>query len=87
MKMNVNIKGVATKTWIRIGSLLLILINQVAISLFDFRLIPFSDNEIYEGVSVILTIVITIWTSWKNNSITKEGQVADEVLQQKKGDK
>jgi len=65
----------------------LILINQVAISLFDFRLIPFSDNEIYEGVSVILTIVITIWTSWKNNSITKEGQVADEVLQQKKGDK
>jgi len=82
--MNVNIKGVATKTWIRIGSLLLILINQVAISLFDFRLFPFSDNEIYEGVSVILTIVTTIWTSWKNNSITKEGQVADEVLQQKK---
>lgn len=80
-----NFSGVSTAAWVRMVGLLLSLINQVSISVFDFQAIPFADEEIYEGVSTILTIVVSIVAGWKNNSITPEAQEADRVLALKKG--
>ena len=74
-----NLKGVDKGTWVRIIGLFLILINQISISVFKFELIGFGDAEIYEGVSTILTVVISIYAGWMNNSITKEAQLADKI--------
>ena len=82
-----NLKGVPTATWVRIIGLLVILVNQVSVSIFDLQLVPFGDEEIYEGVSTVLTIVMAVLTGWKNNSLTKTAQEADQLLQTKKGDK
>ncbi|ALV21076.1 phage holin [Carnobacterium antarcticum] len=81
-----NFKGVPTKTWVRIIGLFFILINQVSVSIFEFQLLPFGDAEIYEGVSTILTLVISIFAGWKNNSLTAEAQYADNVLKDMKGE-
>ena len=80
-----NLSGITTATWVRIIGLAIILINQVSVSIFDFQLLPFGDAAIYEGVSTVLTIVMSAVAGWKNNSITPEAQEADRVLTAKKG--
>lgn len=75
-----NFSGVSMQTWVRIVALLVILVNQVSISFFKFQLLPFSDEQVYEGVSVLLTILVSFWTTWKNNSFSKEAQDADLYL-------
>lgn len=83
--MSFNLKGINTATWVRIVALFLVLVNQIAISMFEVQLLPFTDAEIYEGVSTVVTIIVSLITSWKNNSISQEAQEADEVLKAKKG--
>lgn len=83
--MKVNLKNVAPATWVRIVALLLVLTNQIALSVFNFQLIPFTDEEIYEAVSTVITLVISLLSAWKNNSFTPAAQEADALLKQKKG--
>lgn len=84
----INLRDVPIKTWVRIIALFLILLNQISISLFEFQLLPFSDESIYEGVSTVLTIVVSVLSAWYNNSFTAEAQLADEQLKLlKKGSK
>lgn len=76
-----NLKNVATGTWVRIITLFLVLINLISVSIFNFNLLPFEEESISEGVSIALTIVVTIWTTWKNNAFTKKAQMADQYLE------
>lgn len=80
-----NLKGVPTATWARIVGLFVILANQVSVSIFSFQLVPFGDEEIYEGVSTILTIFISVLTTWKDTPITKEAQEGSRVTKKLKG--
>jgi len=83
----VNLKGVSKAVWIRIVALFLVLANLISVHIFDFQLIPFTDEEIYEAVSWIVG-VIAIWIStYKNNSFTEEAQEADKVLQDLKANR
>lgn len=82
-----NFKGISKATWTRIITLFVVLVNQIAISIFNTTLIPFDDEAIYEGVSALLTTVVAIITGYKNNSLSKEAQVADEHLKEMRGDK
>lgn len=78
-----NIKGVDKQTWVRVIALFLVLANQISVSFLDFKLIPFAEEEIYEGVSLVLTTLVTLWTSWKNNSFTDKAQEADKLLKER----
>lgn len=80
-----NLKGVTTGTWVRIIVLSIALINQVLVSVFNFKLPIVDDQQLYENVSQVATIAVALWTSWKNNSITKEAQEADQIIRTKKG--
>lgn len=75
-----NFRGVSKDTWVRIIALFVILANQVSISFFNFQLVPFDDEQVYEEVSTVSTIVVTVWAAWRNNSFTKEAQEADKLL-------
>ncbi|MBM7542350.1 SPP1 phage holin family protein [Amphibacillus cookii] len=81
-----NIKGVNKQTWGRMIALFLMLLNQLGLSFFDFKLLPFTDDDIYQGVSVLISIIVTVWASWKNNSFTLEAQHADQHLKGGKQD-
>lgn len=75
-----NLKEVSKATWVRMIALFLVLINQISVSFLGFELLPFGEEQIYEGVSVVVLVIVTIWTSWKNNSFTEKAQKADKHL-------
>ena len=80
----INLKNVEKSTWVRMITLLVVLVNQVVYSFFGIQLFPYMDEQISEAVSLVLTIVVTIWASWKNNSFTTEAQLTDEQLRELK---
>lgn len=64
---------------IRLIVLVIMLVNQTLVVLGKNPL-PFSEEEIYEGVSSLATAIVALWTWWKNNSVTKKAMEADEYL-------
>ena len=74
---------VTTETIIRTIILVIALVNQVLTSLGKNPL-PFSDDLIYEAVTLVVTIVASVWAWWKNNSFTKEAIEADAEMKAKK---
>ena len=63
----------------RFVALGVVLINSI-LTMFNINPIPFSQEEAYGIVSTVLTCGVAIYTAWKNNSITKEAQVADKIM-------
>lgn len=68
---------------IRLAVLVILLLNQVLITM-GWNPLPWSEDEIYEGVSAVAAVVMAIYAWWKNNSVTKEAQKADEYLKELK---
>jgi SPP1 family holin len=71
-------------TLIRTNVLVVVLVNQLAVSFTGTSIVPIPEDQVDEGVASILVTVAAIWSWWKNNSITKEAQQADAVLDQLK---
>lgn len=70
---------VKTETIIRTIVLILALANQ-ALAICGKEKIPVTDDEIYQLVTLIITIGTALWAWWKNNSFTKPAIKADEYL-------
>ena len=79
-----NFKNVSKDVWVRVIALFLVWLNLISVHFFGFELIPYADEQIYEGISILLTVAITFWSSWKNNSFTEAGQKADKLLEELK---
>ena len=71
-----NIKA---DTIIRTVILVLALINQVLTST-GHSIIPITDDQIIEFLSLAFTIGAALWAWWKNNSFTQKAMIADEIL-------
>ena len=69
---------VKTDTIVRTEVLGISLINQIIV-MCGLNPLPFADDEIYAFVSTLVTVAAVIWSWWKNNSLTKSAQTADEV--------
>jgi SPP1 family holin len=63
----------------RIVVLVIVLMNAV-LNLFGYETIPV---EFGEHVTALLLIVISVWTAWKNNYLSKRGQAQKKALQDK----
>lgn len=48
--------------------------------------LPFSDDDVYTGVSAVVATVAAVWAWWKNNSFTAAAVKADEVLKIEKAE-
>ena len=83
--MNFNFKGVSKETWLRTATLLLALVNQILVSI-GFEAFPFEVDELYEIGSSVVTALLAIWAWWRNNSLTEEAQVADEIMHELKAE-
>lgn len=66
-------------TVIRTICLVLALANQT-LSVFNKNPLPFSDDEVYEAVSVLMTVCASLIAWWKNNSFTHKAIYADSIL-------
>lgn len=77
---------VKTETIIRTIVLILALANQ-ALAIFGKEKIPVTDDEIYQLVTLIITIGSALWAWWKNNSFTLPAIKADEYLEKLRREK
>lgn len=74
------------ETIIRTIVLFVALLNQV-LTMFGLNPLPFSNEDIYGGLTALFTVAATIWSWWKNNSFTQNAIEADEFLKKlKKGE-
>lgn len=74
------------ETIIRTVLLVLALVNQ-CLTMSGHAILPISDEEVTELISLIFTIATSVWAWWKNNSFTQNAIQADDYLRElKKGD-
>lgn len=71
---------VKTETIIRTIVLILALANQV-LAIYGKEKIPITEDEVYQLVTLIVTIGSAIWAWWKNNSFTQPAIKADEYME------
>lgn len=72
---------VKTETIIRTVVLILALINQV-LAIMGKQAIPITEDEVYQLITLVVTIAAALWSWWKNNSFTLPAIKADEYLEQ-----
>ena len=70
---------VKTETIIRTIVLILALANQV-LAIYGKQKIPITEDEVYQLITLIVTIGSALWTWWKNNSFTQPAIKADEYM-------
>lgn len=54
---------------VRLVVLVILIVNQALIS-FGYEPLPFSDEQIYEAISIAALVVGSLWIWWKNNNVT-----------------
>lgn len=72
-------KRIEAGTIVRTAVLIFALINQV-LTISGYNPLPFGDEEVGQAVSMLLTVGVSLWTWWKNNSFTQAAIEADEKL-------
>ena len=70
----------------RLICLILTLVNQVLV-MTGHSPLPFDLGEAEVWIATGLTAAASLWAYWKNNSWTKEGNDADEVMHWNKANK
>lgn len=81
-----NPKNGKTAGFVRLAVLVLLLANQALVS-FGYNPLPFSEEQIYEGVSAVALTASAIYTWYRNNNVTKVAEEAQVVLERKKANK
>lgn len=66
-------------TIIRTVCLVLALANQV-LTVCGKNPLPYSEEEVYEGLSMMFTVGTALVAWWKNNSFTPKAIWADKIL-------
>ena len=79
-------EGISISTIARTGVLIFALLNQI-LTILGYNPLPWSDEQAYEGFTLLLTVGASLWTWWKNNSFTKEAIEADEYMKELKAKK
>lgn len=76
---------VSKETIVRTVVLFVALLNTV-LNACGKNPLPFSDDEVYTGVSAVVATVAAVWAWWKNNSFTVAAVKADEILKIEKAE-
>ena len=77
---------ISVGTVIRTVCLILALVN-LTLETFGKRIIPISDEQVSELITLIFTIVTSVISFWKNNSFTQEAIIADGLMKDMKNTK
>ena len=78
-----KMKKIDREVIIRTIVLAIVLFNQLLIA-YGKEKLPFTEDEIYSGVSSIATVLVSLWAWWKNNSFTEAAIEGDKLKKQLK---
>ena len=79
-------KRISTDTIARTICLVFALVNQV-LAIFGKDVLPFTNDEIYQTVSLVATLSTSLLAWWKNNSFTSAAIEADKLMKSLKSEK
>ena len=79
-------KRVKPETIIRTIVLILALANQV-LAIYGKQAIPITEDDVYQTVTLIVTVGSALWAWWKNNSFTGPAIEADEYMERLRQEK
>jgi len=79
MKIADALSGVSVSTWVVLATILLAVVNAI-LTVTGHNPIEVSDDQLFQYVSWALVFASIGYGIWKNMSITKTAQTADEVL-------
>lgn len=77
-------KNVKASTIIRTVVLVLALVNQ-GLTIAGLNVLPITEEQVTEVLSLVFTIAASLWAWWKNNSFTPAAIKADELMDELKG--
>lgn len=72
-------KKIKLDTIIRTVCLVLALVNQ-GLTMAGHSLLPITDEQVTELLTLCCTIGASVWAWWKNNSFTQAALTCDEVM-------
>ncbi len=72
-------KNVKVDTIVRTIVLVIALANQI-LAIAGKDAFPVTEDQVYQGVTLIVTVGASVWVWWKNNSFTQPAIKADEIL-------
>lgn len=78
------VKNNKSNAIVRLIVLGVLIINQVLITL-GYEPLPFSDEQIYEAVSIVALVVATLYSWWKNNNVTDVAMAGQAEIERIKG--
>lgn len=78
-----NKEKITAGTIIRALCLILALVN-LTLETMGKRIIPITDDQISELVTLVITIATSLVGFWKNNSFTQEAIIADGIMHELK---
>ena len=81
----VEYRNIKADTIIRTIVLAVALINQILTST-GHPIIPISDDQIAEIITLCITVASSVWAWWKNNSFTQAAIRADEMMRYEKNE-
>ena len=70
-------------TWMRTVVMALALLNEV-LTLLGWNPLSYSEEEFYQALTAVSTVVASVWAWWKNNSFTPAAIAGDRVMQKMK---
>lgn len=76
----INVKDIKASTYVNAVVLIFTMVNYV-LNIMGKPVININENEIAAWVTAIVGVVGIIYSWYKNQSITKPAQVADDVMQ------
>ena len=78
--------NISKDTIARTVVLFIALMNQ-ALAIAGKEAFPFAEDEIYQAVTVAITVGASLVAWWKNNSFTQEAKLSDEYMKKLKAEK
>ena len=79
----INVSGITVSTWVR-TIMLILSVAVYVLKLFDVTIPIVDENVISEVLVALIGVISFLQAYWKNNSITKAAQEADQIMQDKK---
>ena len=80
---SIDCANISPATYTRYILMIIAIINML-LNAFKINPIEVSENEVYQVVSNILTCVLFVINTWKNNSVTNSAINADQYMKELK---
>lgn len=78
--MNIEtLKKIKVHTWVSIVMVIIVIVNYMLIAMGK-PVINLEEEAITYGVNTVLNLVFIAYPMWKNNSITENALIADDLL-------